>query len=270
MACYPDSTDWSCYPGGDVAVAELDDDLKAWAEEMAWRTLSALTAGQIAVCPVLARPCPSRVYSRLSRPGFLNPIYNRGQWTNAHCGTCFGNCGHPLGSIVLPGPIGGIVEVKIDGLILPSTAYRVDNGAYLVRQDGGVWPSTQNLTRDDSQEGTWSVAYYRGAMPDALTNRAAGVLAFEYVKACRNASTCRLPSGVTSITRQGVSMEIQTGMFEGGYTGISDVDTVIRIFNPYGLKAPPVIMSPDTRRTRITQLGAPASTGGFGQGGFGI
>lgn len=92
--------------------------------------------------------------------------------------------------------------------------------------------------------GPFEVTYYRGAAPNEMTKFAAGLLAYEFYKAC-SGGKCRLPAGVTQVTRQGVTMEIQTGMFPGGFTGIREVDAVIRIYNPHGLKRAPRVLSPD-------------------------
>jgi hypothetical protein len=152
--------------------------------------------------------------------------------------------------VLLPGPVGGIVEVLIDGVVVPSSNYRVDNTNRLVAQFDQVWPSCQDMTLPETEDGTFSVQYWRGFAPNALTNYAAGVLAAEFYKACTGDKGCRLPSGVTQITRQGVTMEIQTGLWQGGWTGLREVDAVISTFNPYGLRAQTVITSPDMPGTR--------------------
>jgi hypothetical protein len=82
------------------------------------------------------------------------------------------------------------------------------------------------------------------------TKLAAGRLAAEFAKSCLNQS-CALPANVTAVTRQGVTQEFQQNPFDQATTGMPDVDAIVRIFNPYGLKTPPVVMSVDVRgRTR--------------------
>jgi hypothetical protein len=106
------------------------------------------------------------------------------------------------------------------------------------------------MGQDENAEGSFAVSYYTGVAPNDLLRYAAGVLATEFYKAC-NGSKCRLPAGATSVTRNGVSMEIPSGLFPGGATGIHEVDAVIRIYNPYSLKSPARVMSPDMTRGRI-------------------
>jgi hypothetical protein len=98
------------------------------------------------------------------------------------------------------------------------------------------------------------VSYYRGTGPNSLLDYAAGVLGWEFYQACLG-NDCRLPAGVTSVSRQGISFQIQTGLFQNGMTGIREVDAVIGLYNPNGLKAPPVISSPDVRTGRIVTYG---------------
>jgi hypothetical protein len=137
---------------------------------------------------------------------------------------------------------------------LAAADYRVDNGNRLVRTDGETWPLCQDMNDGPDAVGSFTVSYYTGVAPNDLLRYAAGVLATEFYKAC-SGGKCRLPSGVTSVTRSGISMEVPSGLFPGGATGIHEVDAVIRIYNPYSLKSPARVMSPDVTRGRI-QTGA--------------
>jgi hypothetical protein len=259
--CYPDSTDWSCVPA--EVIAALPPELKTRSEALAWSTLQALTGYFFSTCPITVRPC-----RRSCLPGGLAwpvaPVYvngnfqphinSAGYWVNTClCGQDACSCTR-ICEVVLPGPVGGPMEVKIDGAVLDPTAYRVDNGNRLVRQDGECWPDCQDMNLPADEVGTWSVTYYRGTGPNSLLDYAAGVLAFEFSKAC-SGQDCRLPAGVTSVSRQGVSFQIQTGLFQNGFTGIQEVDAIVGLYNPGHLKAPPYVTSPDARTGRVTTLG---------------
>ena len=78
------------------------------------------------------------------------------------------------------------------------------------------------------------------------------MLAYEYAQACAG-NKCRLPNNVTSLTRQGVSMEIATGAFPGGFTGIREVDAFIAIWNPSGRREQPRVWSPDIHTPRVVR-----------------
>lgn len=182
---------------------------------------------------------------------FVPGINSQGLWVNS-CG-CNTSCGcDSVESITLQGPVGGIAEVLIDGVVVPPASYRIDNFVELVRTDGEAWPACQDMGLDNDQPGTFSVSYYLGAAPDGLMQSMAGMLAVEFAKACLKDKSCRLPSGTTSIVRQGVAMEIRSTMFEDGLTGIREVDSYVASLNPFKLKARPVVYSPDARGARRT------------------
>jgi hypothetical protein len=272
--CYPADTDWTCA----YTVAELEamrgnpETLAVMhrSEALAWYTLASLTAYQIGVCPDTVRPCAARcaglgtwmeaVVDTTSTGGLpvrtiggiFTPYLSGGNWYNG-CGCrraddC--SCSR-VSEVILPGPVGSIESVKIDGVEQPRATYRVDNGNRLVSLDPDrPWPLCQDMALDPDEIGAFEVTYYRGSAPTEITRFAAGVLAAEYFKACTGDKKCRLPAGVTTITRGGTTMEVDTGLYKDGYTGIREVDQVIRIFNPNGLKQAPRVLSPGTRNPR--------------------
>ena len=77
------------------------------------------------------------------------------------------------------------------------------------------------------------------------------MLACEFTKACAG-EKCRLPARVTSVARQGVSMEFGSTMWENG-TGIKEVDAYIHSLNPNGLTIPPMVWTPDMASTKHRQ-----------------
>jgi hypothetical protein len=236
MSCCPD---WG----------DLDDDLLCRAIDLAWMTLRSLSGGLVGNCPVLLRPCLSAPCSVCASGPLLSPrIVQTGDcescWTNnARCGGAGCSCG-TLSEIVLPGLVAEVWQVRVDGVPLSTDAYRVDNGNRLLRTDGLPWPSCQYLDRGPDEQGTLLVSYIPGIRPSAAGLWAAGVLTCEFAKAC-SGGKCRLPSSVTSIARQGVTMEFSTGMFPDGMTGIREVDAYLTSINPNALRTPPKVWSPD-------------------------
>lgn len=264
--CYPEGADWLCtYSQEDLDEMIADPAVAlvmARSEALAWRALSSLTGGQVGTCPITVRPCLAGCNDSgtwqtapIGSNRFSPFIGVNGRWYNS-CGCPAADCSCvQLCEVVLAGPVGGIEEVWVDGAVLSPTAYRVDNGNRLVRTDAGCWPTCQDMRQDAHGEDSFSVRYYQGAAPDALSKYAAGLLAAEFYKACKNDKTCRLPAGVRSVSRQGVTYEIQTDMFSEGTTGIREVDAVVATYNPFGLRSRPVISSPDFRRPRATTWG---------------
>jgi hypothetical protein len=361
--CYPTETDWSCY-GTAEEIAALNETIKARSEALAWYTLARLTAYRIGVCPTTIRPCAAGcnpMGSWMEAPvagggtgglplrtigSSFTPHLTGGNWVNS-CGCRTSDCScSSLSEVLLPGPVGDIESVRIDGITLDRTDYRVDNGYRLVRTDGGVWPACQDMaaasgpsayssfsgtygttgeyefSRDGdvvlvsvmpdavdsvgidipdhfrptlyqviadrpaarvtvqnladagnfivdtigtpemvsfsylavpaepdvtTAAGTFEVTYYQGAAPNDMTRYAAGLLAAEFYRACSGNKKCKLPKGVTSVVRRGVTIEISIDMFENGITGIEGVDAVIGIYNPNHLKQAPQVLSPDRR-----------------------
>lgn len=146
-------------------------------------------------------------------------------------------------AIELPGPVGDILQVRVDDITLPSTAYQVEDGRYLVRVDGGRWPTTS---------GDHFTVTYRNSHPvDEMGSYAAGVLANEWLTLFTNTNKkCRLPSSATSVSRQGISIELATGMFPQGVTGLPEIDAYLMLWNPFGLKVAPKVYSPDMPQHR--------------------
>lgn len=267
--CWPVDTscvgDWDAWevepdPGADPPVAGVplySAEDKARAVALAGQTLRLLTGFRVGGCPVTVRPCQAgyreqtwRTYPVTgagSTPWY--PVSLGGTWLNIGCGHV-GGCGCTgLREVRLYGPATRITEVKVDGVVLPPTDYRLDRGGRLVRLGGESWPLTQDLSLPDTEPGTWSVTYTAGAEVDGLGAYVAGILAGEYVRACTDGE-CRLPTGVQTIARQGVTMTLGTGAFPDGRTGIREVDAYIERWNPNRLRGPSQVYSPDLHRPR--------------------
>jgi hypothetical protein len=273
--CHPDNAIWPdpsvlpTEPGDDATAEEIADyELAEQRVEialgLAWTTLQTLTAYQIAICPITVRPCGSRcsegsyfiapVDGPAGAPFW--PYLINGQMVNILCGCRDDPCScSRVRDIALPGPVGEVVEVSIDGSPLPAASYRIDNGNRLVRQDGEGWPFCQDFNRPAGDEGTFTVTYYHGSTSDILVRYAAGLLADEYLKGMQGGD-CRLPAGTVQAIRQGVTFEIEKDMFDRGLTGIAEVDAVTARYNPYRQKLPPQVFSLDQARARETTWGA--------------
>lgn len=248
--------DWDSYDPEDQALADA----------YAGQTLRMLTAYRVGGCPITVRPCLARCAPSsylvaptpsgsgalgVAGPG-LNPFINaNGAWVNG-CGCSTGDCSCvQLCEVLLPPPVGWVVEVRLDGAVVDEDSYRIDNERRLVRTDGGCWPSCQDMTAPADGEGAFSVTYLNAYLVDAIGSYVAGILACEFIKAITGGE-CQLPAGVTSVVRQGVTLEIAAGAFPDGLTGIREVDAYIQRWNPNQLKMQPKVWSPDYRPTRRT------------------
>ena len=244
--CLPYKPNFDCCP----EFADHDSDLQIRAMSLAWSTIRTLTGGRVGSCPVTMRPCfspePCAVCFGSS---WMNPYVDSfGNWKNAACrkdGTC--SCCNVC-ELIMPGQVAAITEVNIDGWKLDPQLFRIDNGNILVRQDGYCWPDCQNMGAPEGAIGTITIKYIPGILPTEAGLWAAGLLSCEFAKACMG-EKCKLPSSVTSVTRQGVTMELGASIWENG-TGIREVDAYVYSVNPNQLKTPPLIWSPDMPSTK--------------------
>lgn len=191
----------------------LDLDVQQQALALASNTLHALVAGRVTNCPVTVRPCP---------PGCRTCRYG--------CLSCTSGC-----ELDIPGVVGKLLGVKVDGTDLPLDDFRVDDDHIIVYQGTGKCPflSRQNLSQRDDAEGTWSITYLPGYPVDSSGARAVTHLALEFAKLCsEDGGECELPKGVQAVVRFGMTYEVDDALFPGGQTGLGSVDTYIDLWNP--------------------------------------
>jgi hypothetical protein len=174
----PDLPD-GCWPVDHGCCSEFDNysaTIRARADALAVQTLRMLTGYSVGGCPVTLRPCSESCVSGAMgwywNGGTFTPYVNTlGQWVNG-CG-CQTSCAcGPLSTVRLGG-VGTVLAVKVDGVTLPATAYRVDNGMNLVRLDGGTWPTwvhrTPQTTPSPSRCGTALRSTRSGPTPPVVS-----------------------------------------------------------------------------------------------------
>ncbi len=169
------------------------------------------------------------------------------------CDSCLVACSPSL--VKLAGvPIREVSEVKINGDIVPDDEYRLFNDRYLQRLWDDRWPIAQDLTIPDTETHTFSITYTYGADPPSLGVAAAASIGCELYKACETGvGECRLPTGVTRLTRQGITID-KLAFTSWGYrdkrwaTGLPLVDAFLATVNPAGLQRRPTMWAPGRRQ----------------------
>lgn len=234
------AVEWpAMYPDGErcAALASLSDSQAAVFEEMAAEYLWRHTGRRFGLVEGVLRPCRQDLTTGLSTygppPGSAGPPWAPalvgGRWLNVGCGAGHPECGCSRGSVLrFDTGVHDVAAVEVDGADLDRSAWRVDDGLLLVRQDGGTWPYCQDLSRPLGQEGTWAVTVVLGSPVPVGGQFAAGKLACELARAAAGDSKCELPQRWQSVTRQGVSITAALDTFEGldeGRTGIWLVDS---------------------------------------------
>lgn len=139
-------------------------------------------------------------------------------------------------------PVRGIDSVTVLGDLLDPTAYQLERD-YLFRL-GECWPCEQECDAAPVE-----VTYTYGIDPPALAQLAMGEVACEFLRGWTGAD-CRLPSNVTSVTRQGVTLDLGDvrTLFEMGRIGMPISDAFLRSVNPHALQSQSQVWSPDMPR----------------------
>lgn len=150
-------------------------------------------------------------------------------------------------AVRLPRTPAAIVSVLEDGVPLASTAYRLARSGWLERIDGGLW---------DVCSGTTVITYSFGEPPPRGGRAAAVTLGLELAKDANGISGCKLPKRTTSVTRQGVSIEMfdpQDFLDKGG-VGIISVDLWLKSVNPGARTQPATVWSPELEVARRREM----------------
>lgn len=222
--------------------------------QAATEALWARSGRRFGLCEITLRPC------RRSCDGgwpfadqwwefgtWPRPLLYQGSWFNIACGGCGSGCSCTvLEEALLPAPVNSIVQVKLNGSVMVTGSYRLDDARLLVRTDGGTWPVCQDMAAADTEDNTWSVTALFGEAVPTLGQLAVGELACELVKACVG-QPCALPPNATQVSRQGVTVDLQalSELLDSGMIGLRNSDLFISTFNPNKLMAAPQVYDID-------------------------
>lgn len=220
-----------------ITAQDLDTPSSPYAEEavqaasyILWQ-LSGRKFSGVKTTTEIYRPTPPSVINTY-------PLSVAGGMTNVRCGKC--------GSIhtlwLRNRPVHGIVELTINGAVLPPSAYLlVDSNRVIPASPSACWGGTVSDI---------VVTYTYGAAVPAAGILAAKELANQIIYYATNDDRCRLPDRVTSISRQGVSWTIidPQDFLDKGRTGMYLVDLFLKTVNPTGSRVRSRVFSPDQPR----------------------
>ena len=235
-------------------ISGLTDTQRTLAYEYARDALNHLTAGVVANCPVSVRPCRAGAMSAFpwtwTGLTYIPPEFMSGTSWMSSCG-CMMSCAcKPRAGLDLGRPVAEIIEVEIDGAVLPEEDYRLAEHRWLYRTDG-TWPATQDMDLEPGAVGTFIVKYRPGWTLGLAGEAAYGRLASEFAKSLCKDKSCSLPSNVKMIVRRGVTMEFKEGLFPENRTGMREVDLFVQSINPHRLRSMPTILTPEIRRRQM-------------------
>lgn len=244
-------------------------EISGHAVQMATEILWARSGMRYDQCMLTVRPCRQDCFDAGNFGGFWwqlgttypTPALISGNWYNLTCGSCSGDCScTTVSEILLPGPVTAINSVKVDGVALASSAYRLDDWRKLVRLDGELWPLCNDLNLADTEEHTWSVSLTYGQPVPTSGRMAVGELAYQLILACLGDSCCLLPYSVQQIARQGVTIKYPDvselfGKTRSGMPvnriGLQFCDLFLDASNPEGLRQASQVYTIDGSNPRI-------------------
>lgn len=252
--CSPWDARWTCDVSCESPVVTAEAVVVA--TEVVW----ALSGRQFGLCEVTLRPCRQECgtypwpnsglsggWSEWPGQSWLSVALVGGQWFNVVCGRCTSGCAcTSIEEITLPAPVYRIIEVRVDGDVLPTGSYRLDDARKLVRIDGGEWPRCNDLNLADTEDGTWSVTAEYGQVVPESGAWAVGELACQLIRA-RNGEDCMLPANVTQLVRQGVTIQMPNAveLIKEGVSNLYLVNLFISTYNPNRLRHRSTVYSVD-------------------------
>jgi hypothetical protein len=250
---------------------DLEDEYLSIAAEAASDTLYRLSGSQFTgedCGPVTIRPLSRPVDADDRTWGLgLSPLGYFESWGSCSVGgysysgvVDHWGCSNPPEIDLGAFPVTTVTEVKIDGVVIPSNEYQLQDFRRLTRMrpsaaatptDRWGWPTCQQFDLPDTEENTFSVTYTYGQPPPALGVLAAKVLAKNFALSLHGDPN-DLPIRMTSISREGISAMVTDSMdfLSKGQTGIYEVDLFLRTVNPSGQRRQTAVWSPDLGRAR--------------------
>lgn len=221
--CDPWPIAWPCPTAG------IDQELLDGAHSLAGQLLWSLSGYRIGLCTFREAFIPS------SNGGCGYPYKDRnGNWHNG--GRTGGMCCRVL---LTHRPVEAVTEVSDGGVVMDPANYVLE-GSW-VRNRLGCWATIGAC--DDPE---LIVTYQAGVPFPAGTAGAVGEVACEYVTALQGGQ-CRLPSRATSITRQGVTVTLDTAadFVNRGRIGLPAADAWLDSVVGNGPRVASRVYSPD-------------------------
>jgi hypothetical protein len=211
----------------------FDDEVVELMIDQASDAIAILTGGKVSgVCTDIVRPLKSTPYPcNVDRHGYYNQWEIHDRFLS--------------GGITLMGPNPSIVEVKIDGQVLPQSEYKIVDGVHLYRVEGR-WPTKQNVLADDTEPNTFSISYQFGILPYIAKLAAEEIVCDMVRRDVRTNQTKSLPPSARSATIAGVSIQLEQQVEELRRRAIllPNLIRLLTIYAPDG-GSPTTVYSPE-------------------------
>lgn len=162
------------------------------------------------------------------------------------CPTCRTWCCGGSDALHIKGPyainVWDVTAVRLGPTEYPANTWRFDRpSSMLWRVPPDTWPLRDEKWSENGEGEAFVVDATIGTPPDAWALDVAARLTEELVLSCVG-KKCRLPSNVTTVTAQGVTVRLRD---EEVNTLIPELGAWINAVNPHGARLPAAVFSPD-------------------------
>ncbi len=176
------------------------------------------------------------------------------------CRECRSWCCGGADAIYLKGPfsvnVWDVTRVRLGADEYPINSWRFDRESrMLYRVPPDKWPTRDEKWSNAGEGEAFVVDAQIGTPPDAWATDVLARLIKELYLSCTG-SKCRLPSNVTTVTSQGISIRLRDNEIN---TFIPELGAWTHAVNPHGARLPGAVFSPDLSAAR---RGALSGSGG--------
>lgn len=222
----------------------IDDSLKVPFCQAVSELMWMLSGRQFGTCTITARPVGQCRCGGMTSQFWYGGPYWSGYGPSGPC-----SCGAYRYVHLGQAPIVGVTSVKIDGVLLAPSAYRVDEWNYLVRLDDEVWPSCNDLAAENTETGTFEVTWVYGVPVPQAGLTSAALLACRLASDLNMSAACAPPANASTVAAEGVTIQLNdSSIIEEGRTGIALVDFWLVGVNPDGPKGASGFFDPAAQR----------------------
>ena len=139
-------------------------------------------------------------------------------------------------------PVWDVTNVRLGALDYPINSWHFDRDSrMLFRVPPDVWPKRDEKWSAPGTGEAFVVDAIIGTPPDAWALDVAARLVKELYLSCTG-SKCRLPSNVTTVTSQGITVRLRDDEVN---TFIPELGAWVHAVNPHGARLPGAVFSPD-------------------------
>lgn len=168
------------------------------------------------------------------------------------CPECRTWCCGGADAIYLKGPfsisVWDVTRVRLGADDYPETSWRFDRDSrMLYRVPPDVWPTRDEKWSDAGKGEAFVVDAEVGTPPDSWALDVAARLTKELYLSCTGGGKCRLPSNVTNVTAQGITVRLRDDEVN---TFIPELGAWMNAVNPHNARLPGAVFSPDLAAAR--------------------